>query len=160
MADKHSDVRGTMVPPSGVRGTLAKNIAINIWKNLLVKKTQIYMAKKKKSNAPRILVFTAVALLAVVVAGSKWGWFGDGGEQKVAVDSVREKTIFELVSASGKVKPEFEVKLSSEVSGEIIELHVKEGDVVRKGQILCRVRPDLLQSGYDRVAAAVRSSRF
>jgi len=117
------------------------------------------MAKKKKANSLRILVFTALALLAIVVAGSKWGWFGDGGVQKVAVDSVMEKTVFELVSASGKVKPAFEVKLSSEVSGEIIELHVKEGDVVRKGQILCRVRPDLLQSGYDRVAAMVSQQK-
>jgi len=117
------------------------------------------MAKKKKSNAPRILVFTTVALLAIVAAGSKWGWFGDGGEQKVAVDSVSERTVFERVSASGKVKPEFEVKLSSEVSGEIIELRVKEGDVVRKGQMLCRVRPDLLQSGYDRVVAMVSQQK-
>src|SRR5690606_11757203 len=55
----------------------------------------------------------------------------------------------------GKVQAEFEVKRSSEVSGEIIELNVKEGDVVKKGQVLCRVKPDLLQSGYDQVAAMV-----
>lgn len=89
------------------------------------------MAKKKK-NLPKILVIGAVVLLALVIAGSKLGWFGDGAEQKVAVDEVKEQTVFELVSASGKVKPEFEVKLSSEVSGEIIELNVKEGDVVKK----------------------------
>lgn len=110
---------------------------------------------KKKNNLPKILVIAAVVLLAFVMAGSKLGWFGDGGEQKVAVDKVDEQTVYELVSASGKVQPEFEVKLSSEVSGEIIELNVKEGDVVRKGQVLCRVRPDLLQSSYDRAAAMV-----
>ena len=107
------------------------------------------MAKKKR-NLPKILVVLSVVLLLGVVAGSKMGWFGDGGVQKVAVDSV-----YELVSASGKVQPEFEVKLSSEVSGEIIELNVKEGDVVKKGEVLCRVKPDLLQSGYNQVAATV-----
>src|SRR5690606_34972834 len=110
---------------------------------------------KKKSKLPKILVFSAIGLLAVVIIGNKLGWFGDGGEQRVAVDKVEERTIFEQVSASGKVQPEFEVKLSSEVSGEIIELNVKEGDVVKKGQVLCRVKPDLLQSGYDQVAAMV-----
>ncbi|QBQ42139.1 efflux RND transporter periplasmic adaptor subunit [Sphingobacterium psychroaquaticum] len=116
------------------------------------------MAKKKK-NLPKILVIGAVVLLALVIAGSKLGWFGDGAEQKVAVDEVKEQTVFELVSASGKVKPEFEVKLSSEVSGEIIELNVKEGDVVKKGQVLCRVKPDLLQSSYDRAAAQVSQQK-
>ncbi|MEJ5053952.1 efflux RND transporter periplasmic adaptor subunit [Sphingobacterium sp. MYb382] len=114
---------------------------------------------KKKNNLPKILVVGAVVVLALVVAGSKLGWFGDGAEQKVAVDEVQEQTIFELVSASGKVQPEFEVKLSSEVSGEIIELNVKEGDIVKKGQVLCRVKPDLLQSSYDRAAAVVSQQK-
>jgi len=114
---------------------------------------------KKKNNLPKILVIGAVVVLALVVAGSKLGWFGDGAEQKVAVDEVQEQTIFELVSASGKVQPEFEVKLSSEVSGEIIELNVKEGDIVKKGQVLCRVKPDLLQSSYDRAAAVVSQQK-
>ncbi|WP_437921599.1 efflux RND transporter periplasmic adaptor subunit [Sphingobacterium sp. LRF_L2] len=110
---------------------------------------------KKKNRLPKILVIASVLILIIVVVGSKLGWFGDGGEQKVAVDVVQEKTISELVSASGKVQPEFEVKLSSEVSGEIIELNVREGDIVKKGQVLCRVKPDLLQSSYDQVAAMV-----
>lgn len=110
---------------------------------------------KKKSKLPIILVVSAILIMALVIAGSKMGWFGDGGAQQVAVDAVQEKAISELVSASGKVQPEFEVKLSSEVSGEIIELNVREGDVVKKGQILCRVKPDLLQSSYDQVAAMV-----
>ncbi|NQD69583.1 efflux RND transporter periplasmic adaptor subunit [Sphingobacterium shayense] len=110
---------------------------------------------KKKSNLPKILVIAAVLILILVVVGAKLGWFGDGGVQQVSVDAVQEKTISELVSASGKVQPEFEVKLSSEVSGEIIELNVREGDVVKKGQLLCRIKPDLLQSSYDQVAAMV-----
>lgn len=110
---------------------------------------------KKKSSLPKILVIAAVIILILVVIGGKLGWFGDGGVQQVSVDPVKQKTISELVSASGKVQPEFEVKLSSEVSGEIIELNVREGDVVKKGQLLCRIKPDLLQSSYDQVAAMV-----
>ncbi|PRD48588.1 efflux RND transporter periplasmic adaptor subunit [Sphingobacterium haloxyli] len=114
---------------------------------------------KKKSNLPKILVISAVVILILVVIGSKFGWFGDGGVQQVAVDEVGEKTISELVSASGKVQPEFEVKLSSEVSGEIIELNVREGQVVKKGDVLCRVKPDLLQSSYDQVVAMVSQQK-
>ncbi|NGM65353.1 efflux RND transporter periplasmic adaptor subunit [Sphingobacterium sp. SGR-19] len=114
---------------------------------------------KKKSNLPKILVISAVIILVFVVIGSKFGWFGDGGVQQVAVDEVRERTISELVSASGKVQPEFEVKLSSEVSGEIIELNVREGQVVKKGDVLCRVKPDLLQSSYDQVVAMVSQQK-
>ena len=114
---------------------------------------------KKKSNLPKILVISAVVILIFVVIGSKFGWFGDGGVQQVAVDEVAERTISELVSASGKVQPEFEVKLSSEVSGEIIELNVREGQVVKKGDVLCRVKPDLLQSSYDQVVAMVSQQK-
>src|SRR5690606_26383614 len=115
--------------------------------------------EKKKSNLPQILVISAVLILLLGVLGNKLGWLGDGGVQPVAVDEVKERTISELVSASGKVQPEFEVKLSSEVSGEIIELNVREGQVVKKGEVLCRVKPDLLQSGYDQVAAAVSQQK-
>ncbi|MBD1431667.1 efflux RND transporter periplasmic adaptor subunit [Sphingobacterium sp. DN00404] len=114
---------------------------------------------KKKSNLPKILVISAVVILIFVVLGSKFGWFGDGGVQQVAVDDVAERTISELVSASGKVQPEFEVKLSSEVSGEIIELNVREGQIVKKGDVLCRVKPDLLQSSYDQVVAMVSQQK-
>lgn len=114
---------------------------------------------KKKSKLPRILVIVAIVVLIIVVTGNSLGWFGDGGAQQVAVDDVRERTISELVSASGKVQPEFEVKLSSEVSGEIIELNVREGQVVKKGDVLCRVRPDLLQSGYDQAEAMVSQQK-
>jgi HlyD family secretion protein len=98
-------------------------------------------------------------LLVLAVAGNKLGWFGRGKTIQVAVDKVEMRTIIEMVSASGKVQPEAEVKLSSEVSGEIIELRIKEGDVVKKGQLLARVRPDILQSGYNRSVESLNSQR-
>src|SRR5690606_13252883 len=62
-------------------------------------------------------------------------------------------------SASGKIQPEVEVKLSPEVSGEIVELNVKEGDLVKKGQLLCRIKPDILVSGYERTVASYNAQK-
>lgn len=115
------------------------------------------MAKKK--NTLKYVLIGAGALVVFAVAGNKLGWFGQGDTVEVATEKVEKRTIVETVSASGKVQSETEVKLSSEVSGEIVELHVKEGDAVKKGQLLCRVRPDILQSGYDRAVASLNSQK-
>lgn len=93
------------------------------------------------------------------IAGNKLGWFGQRDTVQVTTEQVQKRTIVETVSASGKVQSETEVKLSSEVSGEIVELHVREGDEVKRGQLLCRVRPDILQSGYDRAVASLNSQK-
>lgn len=84
-----------------------------------------------------------------------------GGEQieKVTIEKAGDKKVVETVTANGKIQPETEVKLSSEVSGEVTELLVKEGDVVKKGQLLCKVRPDVLQSGYERAVASYNSQK-
>ncbi|MEO8794624.1 MAG: efflux RND transporter periplasmic adaptor subunit [Daejeonella sp.] len=115
------------------------------------------MAKKK--NTLKYVLIGAGILVVFAIAGNKMGWFGKGKAEKVAVDKVERKAIIETVSASGKVQPEVEVKLSSEVSGEVVQLLVKEGDVVSKGQLLCKVRPDVLKSGYDRAVASLNSQR-
>ncbi len=115
------------------------------------------MAKKK--NTLKYVLIGVGALLVIAVAGNKMGLFGKGDITEVAVEKTEERTITETVSASGKVQPEIEVKLSSEVSGEVVELLVKEGDVVKKGQLLCKVRPDVLKSGYDRAVASLNSQK-
>ncbi len=113
----------------------------------------------KKNNTLKYVLIGAGVLLVVAVAGSKLGWFGKSESIQIAVEKAASRTIVETVSASGKVQPEVEVKLSAEVSGEVVELHVKEGDVVKRGQLLCKVRPDVLQSGYDRAVASLNSQR-
>lgn len=115
------------------------------------------MAKKK--NTLKYVLIGAGILLVGAIAGSKLGWFGQGNTTQVSTDKVQKRSIIETVSASGKVQPEVEVKLSSEVSGEIVELTVKEGDVVKKGQLLCKVRPDILKSGYEQAVASLNSQR-
>lgn len=113
----------------------------------------------KKNNTLKYVLIGAGILVVVAVAGNKLGWFGKSDVTQVAVEKAEKRTIIETVSASGKVQPEVEVKLSAEVSGEVVELHVREGDVVKKGQLLCKVRPDVLQSGYDRAVASLNSQR-
>lgn len=113
----------------------------------------------KKNNTLKYVLIGAGILLVVAVAGNKLGWFGKSEVIQVAIEKAQKRTIVETVSASGKVQPEIEVKLSAEVSGEVVELHVKEGDVVKKGQLLCKVRPDVLQSGFDRAVASLNSQK-
>jgi len=69
------------------------------------------------------------------------------------------RSIVETVAASGKIRPESEVKIQSEVSGQIVELPVKEGDLVQKGQLLVKINPDLYTSAYNRAEAALNSSK-
>ncbi len=113
----------------------------------------------KKSNTLKYVLIGTGVLVVIAIAGNKLGWFGKGDTTQVATEKVEKRSIVETVSASGKVQPEVEVKLSAEVSGEIVQLLVKEGDVVRKGQLLCKVRPDVLQSGYERAVASLNGQR-
>ncbi len=78
---------------------------------------------------------------------------------KVAVEEVKRRDIIETVTGSGKIQPETEIKITSDVSGEIIDIYVKEGDKVQKGQLLCRIRPDIYQSALDRTLAQINSSK-
>lgn len=96
-----------------------------------------------------------VLLIALKIAGV----IGKPAKTQVAVEKAEKRSIVETVSASGKIKPTIEVKISSEVSGEIVELPIKEGDIVKKGQLLCKVRPDILKSGYERAVASYNTQK-
>lgn len=105
------------------------------------------MSKKKIYILLSVLV--AVAVLLVVLKSK--GVIGTNDDSKeVEVAKANEITIVETVSATGKIQPEIEVKISSQVSGEIIDLPVKEGQVVKKGDLLVRINPDLYTSGLNR----------
>ncbi len=105
-------------------------------------------------------ILIAVGVLLALLIGAKFaGLIGGEKTEKVTTEKIADKKIVETVTASGKIQPETEVKLSSEVSGEVTELLVKEGDVVKKGQLLCKVRPDILQSGYERAVASFNSQK-
>lgn len=105
-------------------------------------------------------ILIAVAVLIALLAVAKFtGLIGGEKIEKVTLEKAESRKVTETVTASGKIQPETEVKLSSEVSGEVVELLVKEGDVVKKGQLLFKVRPDILKSGYDRASASYNSQR-
>lgn len=118
------------------------------------------MAKKKRSNA-WIWLLGVVALVLIVLAGvgSRLGWFGKQDGIKVAVEQSEKRTIVELVTARGKIYPEAEVKLSPDVSGEVIELMIQEGDSVKTGQHLATINPEIYYSMIDRAEAAVNSAK-
>ena len=105
-----------------------------------------------------ILISVAV-LIVLLVVGKMTGIIGKPQLTQVAVEKAESRDINETVSASGKIKPHVEVKISPEVSGEVVELPIKEGDVVKKGQLLCRIRPDILKSGYDRAVASYNTQK-
>ncbi|WP_055443746.1 efflux RND transporter periplasmic adaptor subunit [Lacinutrix himadriensis] len=107
-----------------------------------------------------ILVIAVIAVLALLIGGKKAGWFGEQGNFKeVETKKIARIDIIETVSATGKIQPEIEVKLSSEVSGEVIELPIVEGQQVKKGDLLVRVNPDIYQSSLNRSQASLQNVR-
>ncbi|MBL4735188.1 MAG: efflux RND transporter periplasmic adaptor subunit [Flavobacteriales bacterium] len=86
-------------------------------------------------------------------------WFGKAENIKVLVEFVELHDIVETVSANGKIQPEIEVKISPDVSGEIIELAVKEGDKVNRGDLLVKINPDIYLASVDRMDAALNSAK-
>lgn len=115
-----------------------------------------YMKTKKLLRYSLIAV---VVLVVLAVVGKKAGWFGQEEAILVAVEKAKRRDIIETITANGKVQPETEVIISPDVSGEIVELNVKEGDMVNRGQLLARIKPEVYISARDRSMAALNSSK-
>jgi len=102
-----------------------------------------------------IIIIGTLAIASVVVVqllkGSK--------PTEIYTETAQIRDIIEVVSATGKIQPETELKISSDVSGEITEMMVKEGDQVKKGDLLCRIRPDLYVNAFERVSASVNTTK-
>lgn len=112
--------------------------------------------KKKKNN---IWIYLGIGLLILLFAAALMKDKTGSKGEKVEIKSVKRHTILETVGASGKVFPSQEVKISSDVSGEVVELFVEEGDSVKIGQLLAKVDPDAYQSAVERGIASVNSSK-
>jgi HlyD family secretion protein len=113
---------------------------------------------KNKKILPYAIGVLVIAIVVLVV-GKKMGWFGKEFSISVATETVKGATLTEFITANGKIQPETQVKISPDVSGEVIELYVEEGDQVKKGDLLCVIKPEMYVSALNRAEAALNSSK-
>lgn len=113
----------------------------------------------RKNRVLFILIGIIIILLIVLLIGKKQGWIGGGNATEVSAEKVSRKEIVERVSASGKIYPELDVKLSPDVSGEVTELYIQEGDSVSAGMVLAKIKPDIYQAILDRAVAGLNSTK-
>jgi HlyD family secretion protein len=105
------------------------------------------------------LIVAAIVLIVLAIIGKKAGWFGKSVTYEVTTEKAALRDITEIITANGKIQPETEVKITPDVSGEIVELVVKDGDYVKKGQFLLKIKPDNYISGRDRAMASLNASK-
>ena len=119
------------------------------------------MAKQKRKSNQLLywLIGSLVVIIIFLVVAKSAGWIGKPKEIEVELAKVKRVNIVEKVSASGTVQPVTEVKIAPEVSGEIIDLLVEEGDSVKRGQLLVKIRPDVWQSQLERAQASLSQQR-
>ncbi len=119
------------------------------------------MAKQKqKSNKVLYILIGGITLLiAFLIIASSQGWIGKPKDLEVEMTKVKRVSITEKVSASGTVQPVVEVKIAPEVSGEIVDLFVEDGDSVRLGQLLVKIRPDVQVSQLERAEAGLQQQK-
>lgn len=113
----------------------------------------------KKNKLLLILAGAAVVLIIFAIVGKKAGWIGNSNDLKVSVEKASLRDIVETITANGKIQPATEVKISPDVSGEIMELTVKEGDEVKAGQLLLKIKEDIYISYYDRSVASLDAAK-
>ncbi len=116
------------------------------------------MASKKRSKKRLWLIIASFIILSAILAviGRAAGWIGgDAGGHPVETSIVSERTITRIVTATGRIQPEVEVKIAPDVSGEIVELNVREGNFVYEGDVLLRIRPDIIQARLDEANATL-----
>lgn len=102
------------------------------------------------------VIIICVALLIAVISLK---YLKGEAPTEVTTEKAMKRSLIETVSANGKIQPEAELKITSDVSGEVVEMLVKEGEQVKKGQLLCRIKPDIYESAFERVDATVNSSK-
>ncbi|MFY7971832.1 MAG: efflux RND transporter periplasmic adaptor subunit [Flavobacteriales bacterium] len=109
------------------------------------------------SKNTKIILGIVIAVALIVAVAKIFG--GDGDVTEVTIEKAAKRTVIESVTASGKIEPQIEVKIQSEVSGQITELPVKEGDLVKKGDLLVKINPDIYIAALNRADAALNSAK-
>jgi HlyD family secretion protein len=111
---------------------------------------------KSKRNIILVSAGVIVVLVLIILAANKGE---DRNGIKVTAEKVEKRTIIEVVSANGKIQPEKDIKISPYISGEVIDLYVKEGDQVKTGDLLARIDPEIYRASYDRSLAMLNSQK-
>lgn len=107
----------------------------------------------------KILGAIVVVLIVIVLIGSSKGWFSGGAGIPVSAEVVAKRSVVETVTASGKIYPVSQVAIAAEISGEIVELPIKEGDKVKEGDLLMRINPDLYESQVEQAQAGLDNTK-
>lgn len=112
-----------------------------------------------KRPSKKLLLLIGAAVIILITLASMIAAKKREKPTSVTTDKAFRKNITQLVTATGKIQPEVEVKIAPEVSGEIVEIPIKEGDQVRKGQLILRIKPDVYQAQVESQQAALNSAR-
>lgn len=106
-----------------------------------------------------IIAASVLIILIILGIGKKQGWIGERYATRVSAEQVQPRTITQTVSANGKIQPEKEVKITPYISGEVVELGVKEGDEVKKGDFLAKIDPEIYKSNFERAEAQLNTQK-
>lgn len=112
-----------------------------------------------KKRTVIIIASLAVLTLVILAVANKQGWIGGENLLKVATTKGETRDIIEMITANGKIQPETEVIISPDVSGEIVDLVIKEGDEVKKGQYLLKIKPEAYQMARNRAEASLNNAK-
>ena len=126
---------------------------------ILVGIALFYFGRKKENRLMRIFGICLFALGFLLLIAKWAGLISSEDGIYIQTTKVQKRTIVQTVSASGKIQPEVEVKISPDVSGEIVQLYIMEGDQVEKGDLLLKIKPDTYQSMLERSQAALNTSK-
>jgi HlyD family secretion protein len=114
---------------------------------------------KQKRSRKKLFIWIGILLVVVVGVGAMIASNKKEKPTPITAEKAIRKTITQVVTATGKIQPEIEVKISPEVSGEIIEMPVKEGQTVRRGELLLRIKPDTYRAQVESQQAALQGTR-
>lgn len=114
---------------------------------------------KAKKSKKKLFIFGALGLMLIIIVVLVVTSSDKEEIISVQTEKVEKRTVTQVVSATGKIFPEYQVELRPEVTGEIVELPVKEGDIVEKGRLLIRIKPEQYTAQRNRAAASLESSR-
>jgi len=117
------------------------------------------MAAKKNKKTKKIIIWSIILLIITLIVAKQCDVIGEKPSKKVTLEQPTIRTITEIITANGRIQPEIEVKISPEVSGEIVELNIQEGDNVKKGDLLARIKPDIYISIKERSEASLNATK-